>query len=282
MILGGISMKTYTVTGATGYIGLKTIEHIIDKGDSVFAIVRESSLIPSFMENNELVNLVYYNGNEDDLSYPIKNSDCIIHLGALYTTAEDEESTIDLINSNILFSTQIFNVAKRVNPEAVIASASTFSSLNGDGEYSPSTLYAATKSAVETIAAYYSELSIHFLTFPDTYGPGDWRSKIHNILAKNESWPFQFRSSSKQKMRMLHIEDIIGHLLTSVENDSKGVYIHDIYAEGILVNLKQLSEAITDKECLFDESSSIVEIPNGKRIESVSTGYKNKHEELKF
>lgn len=273
-------MRTYTVTGATGYIGSKLVEYLAGRGDFVYVIVRQDKDYPQF--NHENVEVSLYEGEEISLISPIEDSDYIIHLGALYTTAEDEESTIDLINSNILFSTQIFNVAKKVNPNAVIASASTFSSLDGDGVYNPSTLYAATKSAVETIAEYYSELSIHFLTFPDTYGPGDWRPKIHNILANNKTWPFQFRSSSKQEMRMLHIEDIIGHLLTSVENDNKGVYIHDIYAEGVLVNLKQLSEAITDNECLFDELSPIIKIPEDKRLVSTDTGYKNKYGELEF
>ena len=272
-------MKTYTITGATGYIGSQLIKHLTNNGDFVNAIVRQDKHYPHLEHKN--IKVFLYE-EECDLEQPIENSDYIIHLGALYTTQEDARATIDLINSNILFSTQIFNVAKRTNPNAVIASASTFSSLDGHGNYSPSTLYAATKSAVETIAKYYRELSIHFLTFPDTYGPGDWRPKIHNILAKNKEWPFQFRSSGKQEMRMLHVEDIIGHLLTSLENEEKGVHIHDIYAEGILVNLKELSEAITERECLFDESSVIVEIPKKERDGSTLTGYKNKHSKLRF
>lgn len=272
-------MKRYMVTGATGYIGSQLIKHLIDDGSFVNAIVRQDKDYPHLKHDNIEVSLYK---EESDLEYPIKNSDYIIHLGALYTTSESEESTVDLINSNILFSTQIFNVTKRINPNAVIASASTFSSLDKFGNYSPSTLYAATKTAVETIAKYYKELSIHFLTFPDTYGPEDWRPKIHNILARNNEWPFQFRSSSKQEMRMLHVEDIIGHLLASLENEEKGVHIHDIYAEGLLVNLRELSEAITNKECLFDESSPLVEIPMRERDESIPTGYENKHLELKF
>ena len=275
--------KSYTVTGATGYIGYKVTEEILKNGDFAYAIVRESSDISKLKElEEEYGNLEIhsYSGEECDLELSIENSDYVIHLGALYTAAHDEKATVDLINSNILFSTQVFNVVNRVNPSAVIASASTFSSLDGEGAYAPSTLYAATKQAVEIIAEYYKSLSIRFLTFPDTYGSGDWRPKIHNILAKNEKWPFEFRSPSHQEMRMLHVEDIAGHIFAALEDKGLGVKHYDIYADGVLVTLKDLSEAITDKECLFNESGVAIDIPKKAREFSLKTGYINKHKKF--
>ena len=267
--------NTYAITGGTGYIGSKLIEHLSnDKDNFIYAIIRESST-PKILRNN--VCYVIYDGTEKSLEQALSLSDYLIHLGALYTTSNDETSTINLINSNIIFSTQLFNVAQRLNPNLVITSASTFSFLDGDGNYEPATLYATTKKAVEDIAHYYKDLSIHFLTFPDTYGPDDWRPKIHNILAKNNSWPFEFRSPGEQEMRLMHVEDIIGHLLSSLNNGEKGVHIHDIYAEGILVNLRELSKLITDKECLFNDNGVIVEIPKKAREISKKTGWMNKH-----
>lgn len=273
-------MKTFTVTGGTGYIGSKLLEYLSKNEDNyIYSIVRENS-IPKVERDN--IEYVVYDETEKSLETPIKHSDYIIHLGALYTTADDEASTKNLIDSNILFSTLIFNVANRMNKNAAIASASTFSALDGKGVYAPPTLYAATKSAVETIAHYYKDLSVHFLAFPDTYGPGDWRNKIHNILARNQVWPFQFKSSSSQEMRLLHVEDIIGHLLASLQDNSKGVKTHDIYAEGVLTTLGELSKLITDKECLFNENELNVDIPSQPREVSTPTGYTNKHDEIKF
>lgn len=274
--------KVYTVTGVTGYIGSKLVEHLAEEGHVVYAIVRESSKLNPLLTENENVNLVIYNGDEGSLESAIAESDYVIHLGALYTTAQDETSTKNLVASNILFSTQLFNAANNVNKDVVIATASTFSSLDGNGEYSPASLYAATKTSVEIIAKYYKDLSIHFLSFPDTYGPGDWRTKVHNLVLKNEKWPFEFRSSSKQKMRMLHVEDVIGHLLASLEQDEKGVHFHDIYETGTILTLKELSEVLTDKECLFNESAEIVQIPMKAREFSKPTGYKVKHKKVSF
>lgn len=267
--------NVYAITGGTGYIGSKLIEHLSNYKDNIiYAIIRKSSS-PKVLKDN--VHYVVYDGTEKSLEQVLSVSNYLIHLGALYTTNHNEISTISLINSNIVFSTQLFNVATRVNPDLTIATASTFSFLDGDGNYNPATLYAATKKAVEDIAHYYTNLSIHFLTFPDTFGPGDWRPKIHNILSKNTKWPFEFRSPGEQEMRLMHVEDIIGHLLSSLNNGEKGVHVHDIYAEGILVNLRELSKLITDKECLFNDKGVIVEIPKKAREISKKTGWINKH-----
>lgn len=266
---------TYTITGGTGYIGSKLLEQLSqDENNFIYAVVRLGSQLKIQREN---IKYILYNETEESLEEAVKNSDYIIHLGALYITGDDELSTKRLISSNILFSTLLFNVANRVNKDAVIATASTFSSLDGNGAYAPATLYAATKASVETIAHYYKDLSIHFLTFPDTYGPGDWRNKVHNLVIRNEKWPFEFRSSSKQQIMLLHVEDVIGHLLASLENKGKGIHIHDIYSRGVLLTLKELSEQLTDKECLFNEDADVVEIPLSPRKESTLTGYVERH-----
>lgn len=272
--------KIYTITGGTGYIGSQLIQELSsNKENRIYVIIRESSKPRIFGEN---IYYITFDGTEKSIEFAVKNSDYLIHLAALYDTKTDEKTTKNLIESNILFSTILFNIADRVNPEIVISTASTFSSLNGRGEDAPLTLYAATKQAVECIANYYNNLSIHFLTFPDTYGPGDWRNKIHNILKRNESWPFQFKSRSDQKILMLHVEDVIGYILTSLQIVDKGVHIHDIYSEGELITLETLSKRITNEKCLFNESAETIEIPLQAREISKKLNYKKKHNKFKL
>lgn len=272
--------KFYTVTGGTGYIGSKVLEHLSkDENNYIYAIVRESSKAKVEAENIEYV---VFDGTEESIQNAIEISDYLIHLAALYDTRTDESTTKNLIESNILFSTMLFNIASRVNPDISIASTSTFSSLSEEEAYAPSSLYAATKSAVETIAGFYSDLSVHFLTLPDTYGPGDWRNKVHNLVQRNENWPFQFRSPAAQPIRLLHVEDVIGHILASMEDKSKGVHIHDIYSTGILLTLRELSNILTDNQCLFNNESPIVKIPVRSRPVSKETGYKVKYNKVIF
>ena len=96
------------------------------------------------------------------------------------------------------------------------------------------------------------------------------------IMASKNGLAFEFRSYWTRN-EDYKIEDIIGHLLSSLNNGEKGVHIHDIYAEGILVNLRELSKLITDKECLFNDNGVIVEIPKKAREISKKTGWVNKH-----
>lgn len=268
--------KTYTITGGTGYIGSKLIEYLADDSNNIIFVIMRKTSLPKVLSTN--VNYVVYDGSEQSLEIPLSRSDYLVHLGALYTTQNDEESTIDLINSNIIFSTQLFNVAQRCNPDLVIASASTFSALDEHGNYAPKTLYAATKRAVEDIAHYYKNLSIHFLTFPDTFGPDDWRNKVHNLLARNKDWPFAFRSPSSQEISLMHIEDVIGNILSVLMYEDKGVHIYDIYADGIILTLKELSEIITNKPCTFDETAEKVNIPKQARAFSKDTGCISKYD----
>ena len=272
--------RTYTVTGGTGYIGSKLLEHLSkDKNNYIYALIREGSN-PKILADN--IEYFTHDGTEKSLEGPLVNSDYLIHLGALYSVRRDEETVRDLILSNVLLSTQLFNAANSVNQDIVITTTSTFSALDNKGNYKPASLYAATKKAVEDIAYSFTELSIHFLTLPDTYGPSDWRPKIHNILGRNEKWPFQFRSRAEQEIRMLHVEDVIGHLLSSLEQTEKGVHIHDVYMEGTLITLEDLSKKVTDKKCLFNDNAEMIALPKSVRRESVSTGYENQHQEVSF
>lgn len=272
--------KVYTITGGTGYIGAQLIARLCKKDENtIYAIVRETS---TKLVGNDNIIYVTYDGTEASIEAALRESDYLIHLGALYTTRTDENSVKDLIHSNVLFSTMLFNLANRVNPDIVIASASTFSELDENGEYAPASLYAATKKAVEEIAKFYTNLSIHFLSLPDTFGPGDWRPKVHNLVRKNTKWPFEFRSPKEQEIRMLHIEDVVGHLLGSLNDSTKGTHFHDIYSEGILLTLEELSKILTDQPCVFSTTAEIVKLPKKARDFSKPTGYKNKYKEVEF
>lgn len=252
----------YTVTGATGYIGSNTVKYLLNETEDnfIFAVVRADREIPDFLRHDR-IKIVEYDGTMGSLRECVERSQYFIHLGALYITGDDEESINKLIESNIKFSSYIFSLANKYNRGLSVVSASTFSSLNSDGKIEPATYYAATKACVEVIAKLYKDLSIKFLTFPDTYGPNDRRKKIHNILRDNQNWPFTFRSPSSQEMYMLHVNDIIGYIMAALKVDNPGTTIYDIFLEGDRINLKELSNIITDKECLFNEDGNLNILP---------------------
>lgn len=268
--------KTFLITGGTGYIGGYLTKYLLRKYDNckIYLLVRSSSNIPKEFYNDK-IHIVEYNG-ESSLIEPIKNSNYCIHLAALYTKGVNEEEIDQLIDSNIKLSSHIFNVADKYNNNISIVTASTFSSLDENAELMPQTFYAATKSSVEIIAKYYKGLSIKFLTFPDTYGPNDSRPKIHNILNKNQNWPFTFNSSSKQEMYMMNVEDLVNHIMIALDNNDKGVTIYDTFLSGDLITLGELAEYLGVKDkCIFNESNPVVKLPKISKNKTIK--YTNKH-----
>lgn len=266
--------KIYTVTGATGYIGGELVKYLLSKEETlkIYAIVREESKIKDYLINEKVVIVKYK--KEEDLIEAIKDSDYCIHLAALYTKNNTEEDINNLIDSNIKLSSHIFNMANNYNKNISIVSASTFSSLNEESEISPHTFYAATKTCVEIIAKFYKDLSIKFLTFPDTYGPNDDRPKIHNILNKNKEWPFTFNSNENQKMYIMCIYDLINCILLALEDKDKGVSIYDVFLNADLITLKELTKLLNiEEKCRFNNEAKTTLLPNKNRGKSIN--YRN-------
>lgn len=265
--------KTYAITGITGYIGSQFLEYLLkNTDDKIIGIVRDKNDVK--VKENERLKYVTYNNNEWSLENAIKESDYLIHLGALYTTLRTPSAVKELNISNILFSTQIFNVASRVNPNIKIVTASTFSSLDETGNYKPASLYAATKKAVEDIAEAYNDLSINFLTLPDTYGPNDWRNKVHNLAMKNDN--FEFLSYPEQEIALLYIDDIIGHFLSVLTNAEIGIHYFDIFSTAPIIKLEDLAKIVCKESYSFKKVSPIVKLPYNKRSFSEDSNYKNK------
>jgi nucleoside-diphosphate-sugar epimerase len=89
-----------------------------------------------------------------------------------------------LITSNILFSTQLAEAAA-VNGVKKFINTSTSWQHFQDSDYLPVNLYASTKQAFEDILQYYVDsygLKSLSLVLFDTYGPGDFRSKLVSLL----------------------------------------------------------------------------------------------------
>lgn len=272
-------MTKYVITGATGYMGSRLISQLEkDENNYIYAIVSPRH---KNIKNKKNVEYIIYDGTEKSLELPIQNSDYLIHLAAVaYKTSSPDEIN-NMLDSNVKYSSHLFNVANRLNKNIVISIASTFSSLNVNSDYYPETFYAATKKCIEMIAEYYRDLSIHIYTIPDTFGPNDNRPKVHNLLKNNTTWPFIFKSRSSQLIRLLHVDDVLGNILEGQLNNSSGTHYHDIYSEGILLTLKDIKNIMTDKECIFTEDSVVLDIPLKPREHSTKTGYKIKYTEFK-
>ncbi len=241
------------ITGVTGFIGKHLSKKLLKQGNTIYAIIRKQSArekleqnnIKCFIDNNSTEDLITYFENE--------KFDGVIHLASCFIVEHKPEQIIELINSNILFSTRVLEAATRSNVKWFI-NTGTFWQHYENRDYSPVNLYAATKQAFESIAEYYMETSkINFVTLKlnDTYGPEDTRPKIFNLWKKAaETGEPLGMSLGEQLIDIIYIDDVIEAYVSMIKllkNDNAREFRGKSFAvsSGNPVKLRELAGIFT-------------------------------------
>lgn len=245
----------YVLTGANGYIGSQAADKLLGEGHELALVVREGSAHPHLDQvlarhSQAAYHLHGYDGSPESLVPAFEDADRVVHLAALYKTASDPATVAELVQSNIKFAADIFSVVAQHSPKARVVTTSTFSSFAEDGTYAPATVYAATKSAVETLAPAFG-IDVTFLRLSDTYGPGDWRVKVHNLIrnAAAEGRAFEMRSPSYQTINLTHVADVLGAFdrVFELPTSSHGVVrFYDLYYPENQVTLGELVQLMRE------------------------------------
>jgi CDP-paratose synthetase len=250
-------MKVF-VTGATGFIGKNLVNKLIELNFEITVNLHSDKPSPFSDE------VKTYRLNEMDIQSDIdffKKSKFsgIIHLASLYLTAHQPEEAIELVNSNIRFSTHMLECAAQAGINWFI-NTGTFWQNYENASYSPVNLYAASKQAFECIAQYYIETNkINFCTLrlSDTYGPNDSRPKIFNLFDKiAKSGETLEMSPGDQVLDISFIDDVINafillaqYLETKKPIQENGA-VYAVKAEKCytLKELVAVYEGVTDKK----------------------------------
>jgi CDP-paratose synthetase len=244
------------LTGGTGFIGSHLIKRLQKEGHSVHLIARPHSKV----EGLKGIHVYTFDGNVENLTSYIesKKINGVIHLASLFLAQHKPEQLKDLIESNVLFSTQVLEAASKSNVKWFI-NTGTFWQHHKDKAYSPVNLYAATKQAFETIAQYYREtssLSFVTLKLSDTFGPHDTRSKVFNLWVKiSATGETLGMSPGKQIMDISYIDNVIDgfiQLMKLAEKDPKKVngksYALQSSERMTLQKLSKVFEEVTGKK----------------------------------
>lgn len=247
------------LTGSTGFIGKYLLKELHANSNKVHAIVRPTTNT-EFLDNLKIKYFVYNSNINDLIDFMKSNSfDGIIHLASLYLKDHKPSDINDLINSNLLFSTNVLEAAVQSNIKWFLNTGTFWQHFNSK-DYSPVNLYSATKQAFEDIAYFYIENNmIYFvnLKLNDTYGPNDTRRKIINLwfdIAKNKETLNM--SAGEQIIDIMYIDDVVSAFmkLAPIINDDKE-YIYNnksfVVTSPQRVTLKELSqifESVTGKK----------------------------------
>jgi nucleoside-diphosphate-sugar epimerase len=210
------------VTGATGYIGSRLVERLLELHWRVTAVKRPSSNLDKLEHCAQSLAFFDYDGTTESLRQALESArpDVVFHLASLFVARHRTAQIESIIESNVLLGTQLLE-AMQLTDVGAIVNASTAWQTSGGLEYNPTSLYAATKQAFEDILTFYSNvygISSVSLRLPDTYGPDDTRPKILNLVKKAAQTGEILRmSSGEQEMDMLYIDDVVDGFTQAVE-----------------------------------------------------------------
>ncbi len=150
--------------------------------------------------------------------------DIVVHLASFIIRQHKSQDVEQLINSNILFSSQLLEAMVHNKIKKFINTGTIWQYANNQ-TYNPLNLYTARKQAFEDIVDYYVQhqnINTITLRLSNTYGIGDPHPRIINLLLDLEkSGKTLDMTTGKQLLSFVHINDVISAYDCALKEISK-------------------------------------------------------------
>jgi nucleoside-diphosphate-sugar epimerase len=185
-------------------------------------------------------------GTADELARiveSIRPSVCF-HLASHFVAQHQSSDVSLLLESNLAFPLRLSDALAAVG-EITMVNVGTAWQHRESRSYSPVNLYAATKQAFKDILVYYSEsdqMRVVDLKLFDTFGPGDCRPKLFNLLlsAARQGTVLEL-SPGHQLIDLVHVSDVVSALVTAHQAAGDEIR-HFGVSSGQPVSLRRLVE----------------------------------------
>ena len=205
------------LTGSSGFIGKSLTINLLNNKYQVFVILNNSkknkALAKSLKKNYKNYKPIFIN-NVKELKKKLSNLkvNSIINLASKYLRSHSFKDMIDLINSNILFTTSVLEAYPKKKLKKYINISSVMIHKNSEN-YLPLNLYAATKKGFLDILKFYEvsfkNTKFYNLFLHDIYGENDKRKKIIHTILKNHRRKKSVKiSSNKLELNLLNVKDV--------------------------------------------------------------------------
>ena len=200
------------ITGATGFVGKTLVPYLYNKDivDITLLVRNQEKAIRLF--GNIPIDVISTQSADWMQQVSELNPDIVLHLAAFFTGRHDKESAGKLVEANISFTTYLLEALSTTQCQHFI-NIGTFSEFrNGDGEYRPSNLYSATKTAERPIIRYYQTISSWNWFNVVVYSPygrqNDYKKVIDYMLdAFDTEQPVDF-TKGEQILDFVHVDDM--------------------------------------------------------------------------
>lgn len=201
------------VTGATGFIGRHLAKGLLAQGWQVHCLVRSGSDRSRLPEGAQAVGYDQQAGARGLVqTLESLRPDLVFHLASRFLAGHTPEDLAELIASNIQFGAELLEALSLSGGTRLVNAGTSWQHFE-NREYSPVNLYAATKQAFEALLQYYVEaagLRCVTLKLFDTYGPGDPRPKLFQLLNRQANAAEALvMSPGEQLIDLVYIDDVV-------------------------------------------------------------------------
>jgi len=211
--------KSILVTGATGFIGSRLVEKLVEKEYSVTSLVRKGKKAhpKSKSVTVDLMDLIN--------PLPVESVECVIHL-ASHTPLEKNKKLLEKVNlqgTKNLFS----QIQDKTNSIIYVSGLGVYGEPEGKivdetTPYNPNTDFVKTRlEAQKYLERNCREHGINFsvIHFGDVYGPGGW---FYDFLIKRmKSGTFRLPKNGEYYKGFVHRDDAVESLIAVVEQNSR-------------------------------------------------------------
>lgn len=200
------------VSGVTGFLGSRLAKKLVEAQYKVIGLKRPTSSLAhiEYVGLGKIIELHNVTDAGLESFFRERNVSTVFHTASLARVGDTDQEIAALIDSNLKFPTLLAQQAKRAGVRSFINASTSWQSIDGKA-YSPFNLYAATKEAFENIliAIAAKDFTCVSLRLFDTYGPGDNRNKIVDLLVKAVlSGQELLMSPGEQAISLVHIDDV--------------------------------------------------------------------------
>jgi nucleoside-diphosphate-sugar epimerase len=249
------------LTGASGYTGSRVANALVEAGHDVHVLLRAQGAETYLGTLAEpIIRHIYEEGAGEVHRLVVGLAPAAIcHLAAVSEGTTHPENIRRLVESNILFGTELMEAAVACGCPSMVLAGTYWQHLDGPA-LAPNSLYAATKIALHAIAQYYKRLRglrVAELILFDIYGPGDRRGKILSLFdrAAGAAEPMDL-TAGEQLISPCHVDDVAAAFARALELLGDGSS-----AEGVV------SYAVPGPDMLtLRQMASIYEAVRGARL----------------
>ena len=239
------------ITGATGYIGSQLVTKLLKDGNDVHIVCRKINPVYALAKREPSIVIHEHDGSTENLIEIVKlaNPEIIYHLASLFIVSHEPKDLRSLIDSNILFTTQLLEAMAINNVKKLINTGTSWQTYT-ESIRVPVNLYASTKKAGQSIVDYYAQannLHVISLILYDTYGPRDNRGKLVSTLIKSAHTDTLLdMSAGEQTIDLVYIDDILSAFVhaPSLFNDEEWEHNKYSVATGIPMSIKEIVSVV--------------------------------------